>query len=293
MTQRRFVSAPLDWLVRAASVRVDIARAFERDVLVEARCPQCGSQLDRYRWRREGDRHHCTSCTGTSGVAHLDEHAPRAHERLAIPGLLSIVRDQACAFLEVDRAAFIAGTGDLVLAAEHLEHAAAAVDVNVRRRVVKHPAVTPSILERLARDADASLREDVAAHAKTPVSALAVLAEDADDEVRLRVARHPDTPAALLVAMVRTATPKLRVALASHAMTPLPVLLELFEDADKPVLMALAARDARHDELTQKLKKHGYSLKQPKPDPFGAAWDPESGVTREEWERSIADSHRH
>ncbi len=298
---------------------VEVARAFERDALVEAACPQCGTQLGGGRWDTDGARRVCTSCTGVSGVAFVAVYAATAAERAAIAGLLAFVVDGRAiggaptdasalvgapaprVWLDVDRAAFVAVHGDLVLTADRLAMAARSDDPRVRHRVVKHPAVTSSILDVLAGDVEVSIRTAVAAHERTPATALLLLAQDDDVEVRVRVAKHKDTPAAALTTLAADGSPKLRVALAAHDETPAAIVFALLDaaagrggDDDKAVLKALAGRSSPIDELTKRLKKLGYALKQPpKPPAYDATYDPNSGVSEEDWQRAVDASYRH
>ena len=301
------ISCTCGGLARAVdALRGDIGRALELELLAEPECPQCGTQLDGYRWSREGDRHRCYSCTGNSGLNFIVERPPTAAEHAAVPGLRAVMLDARVVtrgvaalrnrpsprvWLDVDKAAFIAGTG-AALTTEELALAARSTDAALRRRVVHHAAVTPELLTLLANDPEPLIRLAVAGHEATTAPALASLAHDEDLETRIRVARHARTPAAVLEALAQDASAKLRLALARRADTPEAVLLGFVDGADKPMLQALAGRDWPIEALTARLKALGFALKQPKPDPYGAAYDPQSGLTFEEWLRAVDDSYR-
>jgi hypothetical protein len=254
--------------------RAVVARAFERERVAEPCCPRCGTQLSSSRWDVDGPRRTCTSCVGDGGNVLLVRD-PTDAERAALPGLRTVyavagvAKGAPTVWLDVDRDAFVAACGGLVLSADALADAARSPDAAERLRVVAHPAVSPAIL--------------------------ASLIDDPDDDVRLRVVKHPRTPAAALAARAANANAnaKERAALAAHDDTPDDVLLRLVESNERPVMQALAARSFPPDAVVAALKKRGWQIKPPKKDPFGTAYDPESGLTPEEWQRAIEESYRH
>jgi hypothetical protein len=131
-------------------------------------------------------------------------------------------------------AALCALAEDETIGADSLHSLAQSPFAEVRRSVVKNPAVSKATLANLTRDGSPQVREAVAGHYDTPLEGLMALANDASAEVRAAVAKNPRTSSEALASLDRDPDEGVALAVAVHPNTPASSLDALVEVHDQP-----------------------------------------------------------
>jgi hypothetical protein len=131
-------------------------------------------------------------------------------------------------------AALCALAEDETIGVDSLHSLAQSPFAEVRRSVVKNPAVSKATLANLTRDASPQVREAVAGHCDTPLEGLMALANDASAEVRAAVAKNPRTSSEALALLDQDPDEGVALAVAVHPNTPAGSLDALVEVHDQP-----------------------------------------------------------